>query len=583
MADQPADTHQDIRYEPDERPPLALTIGLGFQYAVLVVAGVVLTPVMMIKIAGGSEAYLSWAVFAALVVSGVTSVMQAVRIGHVGAGYLLLMGSSGAFIAVCVSALEQGGPGLMASLIVIAALFQFVLATKLSWFRRIFTPTVAGTVLMLIPVTIGPLVLGKLTDVPEGVSSAAAPVTAGVTLVISVAMSLTNSGAWRLWAPIIGIGAGSAIGGLVFGIYDTTRILEADWVGLPAIAWPGFDLSFGPAFWALLPAFVLVTLIGALDTIGDSIAIQRASWRRPRAIDFRAIQGALTADGLGNLLSGFAGTVPNTTYAASISVAEITRVAARFVGVCVGVIFVVLAFLPKCVAAVVAIPSQVVAAYFMLMMAIFFVMGMRILFQEGLDYRKGIIVGLAFWIGSAFQLGWIFPEYFQGPWSKLLGNGMTVGGFTVIFLTLFVDLTGPRRQRLKTALSVDAYPQIDAFLSGFAAHRGWNEEMIDRLRAVGEETLLTLIQQKERGTAHDGRRLLLTAHGDSTAADLEFIAAADEANIEDQIALLSQQAADTPVEKELSLRLLRHYASSVRHQQFHDTDVVTVRVESAVS
>ena len=583
MADQPKDTHQDIRYEPDERPPLALSIGLGLQYVVLAVAGVVLTPVMMIKIAGSSEAYLSWAVFAALVVSGVTTVIQSVRIGRFGAGYILLMGSSGAFIAVCVSALEQGGPGLMASLIIIASLFQFVLATKLAWFRRIFTPTVAGTVLMLIPVTIGPLVLGKLTDVPEGVSSAAAPVTAGVTLVIAVAMSLTNSGAWRLWAPIVGIGAGSAIGGLVFGIYDITRILEADWVGLPAVAWPGLDLSFGPAFWALLPAFVLVTLIGALDTIGDSIAIQRASWRRPRAIDFRAIQGALTADGLGNLLSGLVGTVPNTTYAASISVAEITRVAARFVGVCVGVIFVVLAFLPKCVAVVVAIPNQVVAAYFMLMMAIFFIMGMRILFQEGLDYRKGIIVGLAFWIGSAFQLDWIFPEYFQGPWSKLLGNGMTVGGFTVIFLTLFVELTGSRRQRLQTALNVDAYPKIDAFLSGFASHRGYDAEMTDRLRAVGEETLLVLLQQKEKDSTRDGRRLLLIAHGDGEAADLEFIAAADETNIEDQVALLSEQVVGVPVEEELSLRLLRHYAASVRHQQFYDTDVVTVRVAPTVS
>ncbi len=583
MADQPKDTHQDIRYEPDERPPLALTIGLGFQYAVLVVAGVVLTPVMMIRIAGGSESYLSWAVFAALVISGVTSVMQAVRIGHVGAGYLLLMGSSGAFIAVCVSALEQGGPGLMASLIVIASLFQFVLATKLSLFRRIFTPTVAGTVLMLIPVTIGPLVLGKLTDVPEGVSPVAAPVTAGVTLVVTVAMSLASSSTWRLWAPVIGIGAGSAIGGLGFGIYDTTRILEADWVGLPAVAWPGLDLSFGPAFWALLPAFVMVTLIGALDTIGDGIAIQRASWRRPRAIDFRAIQGALTADGLGNLLSGFAGTVPNTTYASSISVAEITRVAARSVGACVGVIFVVLAFLPKCVAAVVAIPSQVVAAYFIVLMAILFIMGMRILFQDGLDYRKGVIVGLAFWIGSAFQLDWIFPEYFQGPWSKLLGNGMTVGGFTVMFLTLFVELTGARRQRLKTILNVDAYSEVDAFLSGFAAHRGWNQEMTDRLRAVGEETLLVLIQQKEKGSTHAERRLLLITHGDGEAANLEFIAAADETNIEDQMALLSERAADTPVEEELSLRLLRHYATSVRHQQFHDTDVVTVRVEPIVS
>ena len=318
---------------------------------------------------------------------------------------------------------------------------------------------------MLIPVTIGPLVLGKLSDVPEGVSPAAAPVTAGVTLVISVALSLANSGAWRLWAPIVGIGAGSALGGLVFGIYDTTRILEADWVGLPAVAWPGLDLSFGPAFWALLPAFVLVTLIGALDTIGDSIAVQRVSWRRPRAIDFRAIQGALTADGLGNLLSGFAGTAPNTTYAASISVAEITRVAARFVGVCVGVIFVVLAFLPKCVAAVVAIPSQVwrllhVDDGHLLCHGDAHPLSGRSRLSEG-HHRGSRVLD---W--SAFQLDWVFPEYFQGPWSKLLGNGMTVGGFTVIFLTLFVDLTGARRQRLKTALSVAAYPKIDAFLSG---------------------------------------------------------------------------------------------------------------------
>lgn len=583
MADQPTDTHQDIRYEPDERPPLALSIGLGFQYAILAVAGIVLTPVMMIRIAGGSEAYLSWAVFAALVISGTTTIIQSVRLGRIGAGYILLMGSSGAFIAVCVSALEQGGPGLLASLIVIASLFQFVLATKLSWFRRIFTPTVAGTVLMLIPVTIGPLVLGKLTDVPAGASPAAAPVTAGVTLVVTVVMALYNSSAWRLWAPVIGIGAGSAVGGLVFGIYETGRISEAAWVGLPAVVWPGLDLSFGPAFWALLPAFVLVTLIGALDTIGDTIAIQRVSWRRPRAVAFRSIQGALTADGLGNLLSGFAGTVPNATYTASISVAEITRVAARFVGVCVGVIFVVLAFLPKCVAAAVAIPGQVVAAYFIVLMAIFLVMGMRILFQDGLDYRKGVIVGLAFWIGSALQLDWIFPEYFQGSWSKLLRNGMTVGGFTVMFLTLFVELTGSRRQRLKTILNVDAYPKVDALLSGFAAYQGWNQEMTDRLRAVGEETLLILIQQKEKGSTHAERRLLLIAHSDGEAADLEFIAATDETNIEDQMALLSERAVDTPVEEELSLRLLRHYATSVRHQQYHDTDVVTIRVEPTVS
>ena len=40
--------------------------------------------------------------------------------------------------------------------------------------------------------------------------------------------------------------------------------------------------------------------------------------------------------------------------------------------------------------------------------------------------------------------------------------------------------------------------------------------------------------------------------------------------------------ADT-IEQEGSLRLLRHLASSIRHQQFHDADMATVRVDAPPS
>ena len=176
MGPETAHAHHGVRYEPHEQPPHMLSIGLGLQYAMLAVSGIVLTPTMMIAIAGGSDAYLSWAVCAALAISGITTVIQSVRIGRIGAGYFMLMGSSGAFLAVCVSALDQGGPGLLAILIVSSSLFQFALAAKLSRFRRVFTPTVAGTVLMLIPVTLAPLIVGRLTAVPPGVSPGAFPI-----------------------------------------------------------------------------------------------------------------------------------------------------------------------------------------------------------------------------------------------------------------------------------------------------------------------------------------------------------------------------------------------------------------------
>ncbi|MDE0249170.1 MAG: hypothetical protein OXO56_14740 [Gammaproteobacteria bacterium] len=576
----PAHAPQDVRYEPDERPGLPITIGLGLQYAVLCIASVVLTPTVMITVAGAGDAYLSWAVFAALLVSGVATMVQARKVGRIGAGYILIMGSTSAFLAVSVTALEQGGPALLATLIIASSLVQFLLATRMALLRRIFTPTVAGTVLLLIPPSLSPLILNKLAEVPANASPAAGPVVAGVTLLVMVLVPLAFSGQLRLWAPAIGIVAGCLTADLGFGLYDMSMVAGAAWIGLPELAYPGVDLSFQPAFWALLPSFIMVTLVGAMDTLGDAIAIQRISWRRPRAIDFRSIQGAISADGLGNLLSGLMGTVPNTTYGSSISIAELTGVAARRIGVSVGAVFVTFAFFPKFINLIVAIPGPVVAAYFVVIVALIFVFGMKILLQEGLDFRKGLVVGVAFWIGLAFQFDWIYPEYFQGIWAEIMGNGMTVGGFTVILLAMFEEVVGGRRSRLKTRITPGVWTEIDEFMVKFAARKGWGEEMERRLRAVGEETALILLRgDGDEDAEGPERRLLLIAGGDGHAANLEFIATIDETNIEDQLAALSEGAPS--VGEEIPLRLLRHYASSIRHQQYHDIDILTIRVESA--
>ena len=569
---------RDLRYEPEEQPPPALALGLGFQFAMLTVAGIVLTPAIVVRAAGGSEDFLAWAAFAALAISGVTTVLQAVRVGRVGSGHVLLMGTSAAFIAVCVTALLEGGPGLLATLVTLSALFQFGLSTQLSLLRRILTPTVCGTVIMLIPVTLMPIMFGMLGDVPEGSSPAAAPATVIATLVVTVAVTLRATGVGRLWAPVIGIAGGCAVAS-VFGLYNTQLIAEASWIGLPAGGWPGFDLQFGVAFWSLLPAFVFVTLIGAIETIGDSVAIQRVSRRKPRATDYRVVQGAVTADGVGNLLSGLAATVPNTTYSSSVSVTDITGVASRTVGVYIGAIFIVLAFLPKFMGLILAIPGPVAGAYTIVIMSTLFVLGMRVVVEDGVDYRKGIVAGVGFWIGLGFQNGLIFADQL-GVWSGLLENGMTAGGLAAILMTLFLELTRPRPHRLRTDLKKSAYPAIDKFLTEFAKTRGWSEAMTDRLRAVGEETLLTLIQQDEKGGPEE-RRLQISARHDGRAAELEFVAATDESNIEDRIAVLGDRVAGHEAEQEVSLRLLRHLASSVRHQQYHETDVVTVRVEAS--
>ena len=574
-----ADENRYVRYEPNEVLPRLVTVGAGLQAASIILAPIVLTVVIVARIAEQPDSYMTWAVFAALIVSGVTTVLQAVRVGRVGSGYVLIMGTSGAFIAVCVAALVEGGPATMASLVVVSSLFQFAMAARLSLLRRILTPVVSGTVIMLITATVMPVVFDTLTDVPEGTAPEAAPIAAVVTIVVVAGLVLRAPPALRLWSPVIGIAIGCAVAA-PFGLYDTQQVLDASWVGVPFDAWPGLELTPGVEFWALLPAFVVVTLVGAIETIGDGVAIQRVSQRKAKATDFRVVQGALNADGVGNLLSGLGGTLPNTTYSTSISLAEVTGIAARRVGVVIGVIFLVLAFFPKISALLIAIPGPVAAAYLTVLLALLFVQGMKIVIQDGLDPRKAIVAGVSFWIGVGFQNEAIFADQLgDGFLAVLLGNGMTSGAIVAIVLMLFIELTAPRRRRLDVLVDADALPRLGEFLRGFASKAGWDSASTDRLVLVGEETLASL-SETDDPEEHGPRRLVVTARAAGGGAELEFLCAADGENLEDRLAYMGETP-EIPDSREISFRLLRHYASSVRHQKYHGMDIVTVSVEGS--
>ena len=577
-----------IRYEADETPPARLAFGLGLQLAVLSINSVVLVAAIVFR-AGGAEESLFWGVFATVLACGAATALQALRLGRVGAGYVVLTGTSSTFIAVCVTALAEGGPAMLATLVVVSSLVQIALSTRLSLLRRVLTPTVTGTVIMLLPVTVMPILFRMLHQASPDDPAAAGPVSAFVTIAAVIGIGLKGTSTLRLWAPAIGVVAGSLVAGW-FGIYDTGRVAGAAWFGLPEGRWPGLDLDFGPAFWALLPGFVFVTLIGTTKSIGVAVAIQRVSWRRPRAVDFRSVQGTVAGEGAGNLLAGLAGTMPNTPFPIGVPITELTGVAARSVGVAAGAVFIVLAFVPKALALILAIPGPVVAATIMVVMAMLFVAGMREVVQSGADYRTGLIAGVSFWTGAGFQAGMIFPEFFSEFAGGLLSNGMTAGGLMAILLTALTELTGPRGSRFRGWLDQDELPRLNEFLGAFAARGGWGADMEGRLQAVSEETLLILLRRDEEADGSEGRsgpgrrRLLLTARKESGGAVLEFVAGTgdDDANLQDRIALLAEQPdAEDRIEQEGSLRLLRHFASSIRHQQFHNADVVTVRVDAA--
>ena len=570
-----------LRYQVDETAPLSLVAGIGLQYAVLSLSSMMLMPTVAFRAAGAPEPAVIWAVFASLVICGAIIALHARPIGRFGSGYVLAIGPTSAAIAVTVDALSAGGPALLAILAVTASVFQFAFARRMSLLRRLLTPTVSGTALMLIPVTIIPVIFGLLDDVPAESTTTAAPACAGITVLVVGGIMLKGNASLRTWAPVCGIVVGSLVAA-AYGLYDTARVVQAPWFGLPT-SWPTHFGSFADdldleTFAGLAPAFVLLFFICTIRSMSSALAIQTVSWREPRAMDFRPVQGTIGADALSNLAAGLAGTMPNGANSATVARTQLTGIAVRPVGIVYGAAVALLAFCPKVMALVLAVPAPVFAGYVTVMIASTFTIGLRMAVSDAADHRQGLIVGLAFWVGAGCQYGFIFPDFVAAFAGGLLQSALTAGGLVAILLTALLLLTGPRRQRLETRLDLTALPALRDFARDQAARHQWPTNMADRLDAVAEEALLTLLRDGGDG-AERQRRLLVTAARDANSAVLEFAAAGGQENIEDRLAVLGDTAMGESVEREVSLRLLRHLAADVRHRQYHDVDVLTVRVD----
>ena len=343
------------------------------------------------------------------------------------------------------------------------------------------------------------------------------------------------------------------------------------------------DLSPGLKFWALLPAFLLITIITSFKAVADISAVQRVSRRQSRASDFRLIQGGLNINGLSNLVSGLSGTMPTMTASPSVAMISLTGVASRAVGIWAGIIFIFLALLPKLTAVLLAIPAPVAAAYIMIITGLVFIEGVETVAKDGIDHRKAVVVAVSFWVGMGFQNQAIFADLLTGTWNALLSNSLTSGGLAAALMIGFIELTAARRKRLEVDLDFTSMPEVDRFLQRFAIDRGWNEASTERLRAAGEETLAIMALYEAEDVSGKERRLIVNALVNDDIAELEFLSAAyDVENLEDRLAYMSEQP-EVLDELEVSYRLLRHYSSSVRHQKFHNKDVITVHVEGSRS
>lgn len=553
-----------LRYDVHERPPLIIAAGLGLQNALFVISGAILLPILLRAadlITAGEAAFL---ISASLLTAGLSTAVQAFRVGAVGSGFMLFMGTSGAFFAATFDAIELAGIGFVAALALIAAPTELLIARFFRFFRNVFTPTVGGVVVMCVAVTIVPLTVQQWNGVgTDRAGSLEYMMIGGVAVFVMVAMIVIAPARYRLWSPIVGLAAG-CIAAAATGDWSFGHAGDAAIVGFPIGEWeaPTFPTS-GAAF-AVLGAFVIATLAGTFETVGDAIAIQKVSLRSFRRIDYEAVRGALNADGVGNALAGIFCTTPNTTYSSPIGMVPVVGVGSRWVGLWGAGIMVVMAFFPILSGFVLDLPGPAIGGVSFVAMLLLFIVGMQTVVDAGINSRTALIISLGFWGGFtgefADELGLPFLEYIPEALAPITGNAIALGSVIAVLVSTIFALIPKRKYRWRGDATAESLEQVIAF--GSDVSKGFNLEPgpANRLELCLEELFTHVV---ENGEPDRTVRIEATANEDEVqviVTDRSDVRDVELPNVPPDLL-----KADDEELQDLGLVLLTRLAASVSH------------------
>ncbi|MFK7913236.1 MAG: uracil-xanthine permease family protein [Pseudomonadales bacterium] len=378
------DSARPLLFGLDERPPWPQTVVATLAHLLAIVASIATAPLLIARGLNLDAATTQYVIASALVISGIATLIQVIRIGPFGSGLLSIQGTSYAFIgALMLAGSLLSGQGLNSEQIIgvllgsaaVGAAVTVLAGYFVERLQRVITPTVTGIAVCLLGVT---LVWTAITNFRFALDSAESQplvwAQAGVVIVAIVALSTRNNPWLRMGSITLGLLAGMAFAWSTGGLAPLPETSLAPAMPLRFLPFPlGFDLG---VFLVLTPIY-FVTMA---EAIGDLTATSMLSKQPLQGSSYwRRIRGGVMADGLNSMLAALAGTFPNTTFSQNNGVIRLTGVACRVVGIGVGLMLIVLGALPGFSALFQSIPGGVLHSTTGLLFAMIALTGMRLL------------------------------------------------------------------------------------------------------------------------------------------------------------------------------------------------------------
>jgi xanthine permease XanP len=485
MAERP----KDLIYARDEKPPTVPLIAIGFQHVAVICPYLVMVALVAEAAKLPQEAARN-AMGLAMIAVAFLTVLQSLRLGRIGSGYLCPPVVSAIYLPSAMLAASVFGFPVACGMVIFAGGCEVAVGGLVNSLRKFFPAVVSGVVIIAVGIELGKIGLGVLLD-PKVTHDARVSqmfLTALCVLLTMIALAVWAKGLPKLLCVLIGILLGYVVAALlqVFPKDFSVQLSQSPIFALPD---PRFlSYAFEPSL--MLP-FAIAGLASGLRVVGVLTTCQQmndAAWRRP---DMESISGGVIADGIGCAVGGVLAAPGMSASPSLVGIEKITGVTSRVIAWSIAGWLLALSCLPQFASLIVNMPRPVMAAALFFNGSLMFVAGIQIVVSRPITLRASLIVGLS--LLSALSV-LFFPEFYKSlpSWThQFTASEITVAVVVSTILNALFLLGSWRYSQLRlgageTPLTAASF---DAFFDKQAADWKIPAADVQRVRGVVDQAI----------------------------------------------------------------------------------------------
>lgn len=380
-------------FDIDGRPPILKCLPLSMQHILAMIVGTVTVPIVVGGAVGVSPTQITLLVQYALIIAGISTLIQLYPIGNIGSRLPIIFGVGFTYVPTLVAV---GGNYGLASILgaqLIGGVATVLIGIFIKKIRKFFPNIVAGTVVFTIGLSLYPIAINYMAGGVNSPTYASMQnwAVAAITLVVVIGLSQFAKGYAKLAAIFLGIIVGYCVS-LVLGIINFDPIREATWFAIPK------PLEFGMEFdMPVIISVVIVSIINAVQAIGDLSATTMGGM--DRNVTDKELSSGVIGSGICTMIGALFGGLPPSSYSQNVGMVAMNKVISRFVLGIAGIFMLLSGFVPKFGALMTTIPYSVLGGATISIFSMITMTGIKLIITEELSSRNITIVGLAIALG----------------------------------------------------------------------------------------------------------------------------------------------------------------------------------------